>query len=209
MNGSAHEFHLEEFKLMKQEISALLGRIETLARLGLVVSAAVFSWLATQGFGPGTIEGTWCTKLPRELFIPAWYLPAAYAVLSGFTAFTTYWRGRQMGEYLLHVERALGATGLGWERTLHPKPPILAATAFVFWALLVIGTLLAGWIGHTVVVSRANAPCAAQEPAPASKPVRALAFASHPADSLGHFPQLVTLHRQPPNPPIEEKKNDS
>lgn len=176
MNESAREFHLEEFKHMKLEISALLARIETLARLGLVVSAAVFSWLATQGFGPGTTEGTWCTKLPRELFIPAWYLPAAYAVLSGLAAFTTYWRGRQVGDYLRHVERALGATGLGWERTLHPKSPILAATAFIFWGLLVLGTLLGGLVGHRFVENRANASCATQEPSPTAKPVRILEF---------------------------------
>jgi len=160
----------------KQEISALLARIETLARLGLVVSAAVFSWLATQGFGPGIHEGTWCTKLPRELFVPAWYLPAAYAVLSGFTAFTTYWRGRQIGDYLRQVERALGATGLGWERTLHPKPPILAATAFIFWGLLVVGTLLAGWSGQRFVEDHANSPCAAQDPSPAARPAHVFEF---------------------------------
>jgi hypothetical protein len=114
--------------------------------------------LAVQGFGPTAAAGVWCAKLPKALFIPAWFVPFAFAVLSGIAAFAAYWRGREMAAYLRRLESALAAPGLGWELVLEPKRPVLTATAAAYWIVLLAGTLAVG-IGGALVVWGANAPC--------------------------------------------------
>ena len=140
---NSYDFHLEEYKQLKIEVSSLLGRIETLSRYCLVVAAGVFSWLAAQGVGAGTKE-KWCLKLPSELFAYAWYIPFAFSVLSGLAAFAAYWRGREMGEYLKSLELKLADGGNGWEHNLAPKPPVLTITGSAFWVVLLIATFYAG-----------------------------------------------------------------
>jgi len=137
------DFHLEEYKQLKAEVSSLLGRIETLSRYCLVVAAGVFSWLAAQGVGAGVRE-KWCLKLPTELFAYAWYIPFAFSVLSGAAAFAAYWRGREMGEYLKTLELKFAVGGKGWEHYLAPKPPVLTITGGAFWMVLLVATFYAG-----------------------------------------------------------------
>lgn len=141
--ASYREFHVEEYKQLKAEISGLLARIETLARYCLVVAAGVFSWLAVQGVGAGTNE-KWCLKLPTELFAYAWYIPFAFSVLSGLAAFAAHWRGREVGEYLKSLEVTLAYDGKGWEHNLAPKPPVLTITGSAFWTALLFATYYAG-----------------------------------------------------------------
>lgn len=159
MNESEREFHLDEYRQLKQEAAALLGRIETLARLGIVVPAAVYSWLAIKGFGRGVDLNTWCTTLPADLFKPAWMIPFAFALLSGLGAFSAYWRGRQMGAYLRSLESVMAARGLGWEQKLNPKFPILTIAGGSFWVALLLGTFVVGWRGWAFV-DGATAACA-------------------------------------------------
>lgn len=140
---STSEFHLEEYKQLKTEISGLMARIETLARYCLVVAAGVFSWLASQGVGAGTTE-KWCLKLPPELFTNAWYIPFAFSVLSGLAAFAAYWRGREMGQYLKELEKKLAENGEGWDHFLEKKPPVLTITGAIFWLVLLSSTFYAG-----------------------------------------------------------------
>ena len=140
---NSNDFHLEEYKQLKTEVTSLLGRIDTLSRYCLVVAAGVFSWRAAQGVGAGAKE-RWCLKLPSELFTYAWYIPFAFSVLSGLAAFAAYWRGREMGEYLKSLELKLAHGGKGWEHYLAPKPPVLSVTGYAFWAVLLIATFYAG-----------------------------------------------------------------
>lgn len=149
--GSARPaFHLEEFKLLKLEMATLMTRIETLSRLGLVVAAAVFSWLAVNGVAP-LATNAWCVKLPPALFIPAWYIPFCFAVLSGLAALAACLRARQVAEYIRELEGMLATRGWGWESVLKPKAPILTITGVIFWAVLLLGTLAAGYFGAGLV----------------------------------------------------------
>ncbi len=140
----SNDFHLEEYRQLKAEVSSLLVRIETLSRYCLFVAAGVFSWLAVQGIGPGT-NAKWCLKLPTELFAYAWYIPFGFSILSGLAAFAAYWRGREIGEYLRLLESKLADGGKAWDHYLAPKPPVLTITGSAFWIVFLIATF---YVGH-------------------------------------------------------------
>ncbi len=93
----------------------------------------------------------WCLKLPKELYAPAWYLPAALAILSGLAAAVSIARVLQIGSYLRLVESALGARGLGWEAALKVKWPIVTFLGVLFWLAVVGSTLYAAYSASTFV----------------------------------------------------------
>ncbi len=128
MKELQREFHLEEFRQLKAEITGILSRIDTLARYSIVG-----------------------LKLPKELYAPAWYLPAALAILSGLAAAVSIARVLQIGSYLRLVESALGARGLGWEAALKVKWPIVTFLGVLFWLAVVGSTLYAAYSASTFV----------------------------------------------------------
>jgi hypothetical protein len=140
------EFHIEEFKHLKSEVTGILSSINTLARYVIVVSAGVFAWLAVQGLGvvPGVAgqptASPWCLKLPSDLYKLAWYIPTAFAVLSGLAALVGIVRVFQMGSYIGKLEAQLGRSSLGWESELKERGklkkrrlPIVTLLGLVFW----------------------------------------------------------------------------
>lgn len=137
------EFHLEEYKQLKAEVSGLLARIETLARYSLLVSAVVYSWLAVQGIAVGK-DQHWCLKLPSEILSKAWYIPLIFTILAGIATFAAYWRGREMGVYLKKLEVMLARNGVAWEHFLAPKPPVLTIAGLAFWGVLLAANIYAG-----------------------------------------------------------------
>lgn len=138
------EFHLEEYKQLKAEVSGLLARIETLARYSLLVSAVVYSWLAVQGIDIGENQH-WCQKLPSAILSKAWYIPLIFTVLAALAAFAAYWRGREMGNYLKQLEKMLAKDGKAWEYFLETKASVLTYAGVAFWAVLLAANIFAGY----------------------------------------------------------------
>jgi hypothetical protein len=128
-------FHLEEYKQLRAEVTVLLARVEQLFRYSLIVTATIYAWLITQSVGIAESR-TVCLKLPYSLIIDAWKIPPAFVFLSGMIGFVTYWRIRQIGQYLNKLEIDLGHTELGWERFLKPKAPILTTSTVAAWILM-------------------------------------------------------------------------
>lgn len=134
-------FFTEEYKQMKIEVATMMARIETLMRLSLIGAAAAFSWLFTQGFGPGEGDG-WCLKLPMRILEVAWYIPPWLVFVASVVATGSYFRGQQMSNYICkELEPRLAGLGRGWETTLKPKFPLLLVIGLVYWSLLLGGTV--------------------------------------------------------------------
>jgi hypothetical protein len=57
MTVEARDFHLEEYKHLKQQISSLLDRVTTIIQFILGAIAAVYAWLITNGVN--TSVGMW------------------------------------------------------------------------------------------------------------------------------------------------------
>jgi hypothetical protein len=51
MNAGQTGFHLEEYKQIREEVTTMITKTEQLLQYCVVVSAAVFAWLATQAVG--------------------------------------------------------------------------------------------------------------------------------------------------------------
>jgi hypothetical protein len=105
--------------------------------------------LVVQGVAPVSQQG-WCLKIPLALFIPAWFIPFAYAALSGFAALAASMRVREVAAYIRTLEGILASPGLGWETTLEPKPPNLSRMARYFWVALLIITAVGGVAGALI-----------------------------------------------------------
>lgn len=139
--STAPSFFADEYKQMKTEVSTMMARIETLTRLSLLGAAAVFSWLLTQGFGPGQ-GGGWCLKLPTQILEVAWYIPAWLVLVASVVALGSYIRGQQMSEYIRkELEPKLAGSGQGWETRLKPTFPLLFLIGLIYWSVLLGGTV--------------------------------------------------------------------
>jgi hypothetical protein len=147
------EFHIEEFKQLKSEVTGILSSINALARYAIVVPAGVFAWLAVQGLGVAPqvagqpAASPWCLKLPRDLYKIAWHIPAAFAILCGLAALVGIARVVEMGDYIGKLEAQLGRSSLGWESELKHRGelnkrrlPIVTSLGFVFWIAIVAST---------------------------------------------------------------------
>src|SRR6185369_1641845 len=117
MNTTEHNFHLEEYKQLRTEVTGLLSRIELLFRYSLLVSATVFAWLLSNSMGV-TEELDSCIKLPKVFLAFGWLIPPAFVLCAGLMAATTNTRVIETGEYLRRLEVALGYRALGWESHL-------------------------------------------------------------------------------------------
>ena len=136
MDTTEHNFHLEEYKQLRTEVTGLLSRIELLFRYSLLVSATVFAWLLSNSMGL-TQDLHSCIKLPKVLLAFGWLIPPAFVLCAGLMAATTNTRVTEIGEYLRKLEVALGNQALGWQLHLGGKKDILKPmTERVWWLLL-------------------------------------------------------------------------
>ncbi|MGH8475184.1 MAG: hypothetical protein ACRER2_05340 [Methylococcales bacterium] len=137
----AEDWHKEEQKQRRQEIENVIGRIEGDQRNGLLLTGAVWAWLATN-----------LEKLANQgqfeqavVFVPA--------VLMLF--FFYRWRAMDRAmmtaaEYTRELEKRAGVDPLGWEtwlaykRANDRKATYLARTTRVFWCGLFVANLALG-----------------------------------------------------------------
>lgn len=140
MEDHQREFHMEEFRQLKMEITALLSRIGYLFRYSLISSAIIYSWLVTQAThfssaGP-------CLTLPKDLVIYSLWIPPIFVLLSGVIASLTFSHVHVVGSYIKTVEEKLGASGLGWEQHWTGRGPSIAFWFRATWILLFAGCLI-------------------------------------------------------------------
>lgn len=133
---------MEEYKQIRAEVGVLLARVENILRYSLIVTATIYAWLIVQSVGL-THEGRACLKLPGELMRPGWFIPPVFVLLAAASAFATYWRIKQMGDYLRKIEDAIGVAALGWEKYLAPKAPVVTGTTIIVWLLLLSASIYA------------------------------------------------------------------
>jgi hypothetical protein len=143
LNPSQLDFHLEEYRQMRAEVGSIIAGAESLVKAAVVISAAVFAWLSTQGLGL-TDTGAACLKLPVSAPITslAWWIPAASILIIGLLGAARFIRVKQIGFYLRTLERSLGNVELGWERYLTKRAPVVALTSILAWACLLTAAVL-------------------------------------------------------------------
>jgi hypothetical protein len=170
ITGDARNFHLEEYKQLRTEVTGLLARIELLFRYSMVVAATIFAWLVSNSLGVLASLQV-CLKLPKELLWFAWLMPPIFVASAGFMAWVTHQRVGNIGDYLKELEIALGQHEYGWESFLNGRPavngrqamharvvgsPLTNATARLWWIILGL-TLMASGIALCAVFSAAGA----------------------------------------------------
>ena len=158
MEQRERDFHLEEYKQIRAEMAALLARVESLFKYSLIVTATIYAWLIVQSVGLSeTLKP--CLRLPYPLLGHGWKIPPVFVLFAGLIAFATYWRVRQMGEYLLRIEKDLGSASLGWEAFLKEKKPMVTSTTAAGWVLLFIATLVGTCKGIDVMTDAIGTAC--------------------------------------------------
>ena len=119
-----------------------ITKAETLIQYSVLISAAVFSWLATQEFAAlsknTAISNSTLFSYPLTRLV--WGIPFAGTIVIGIIGAAQYLRIKEMGEYLLKLENAMGNSRLGWEAFLAKKPYTVAPVFFIAWFTLFLGT---------------------------------------------------------------------
>jgi hypothetical protein len=134
LSTDQREFHLEEFRKLREEVIDGLTKGEDLFKNGVVIAAAVLAWLATERIVlPGAAAGS--------VMAYGWWVPVATTLCTGVVGAARFLRVQQMGKYLLMLEKTLGSSALGWQEFHFKQRPILAGSYCVSWAVLLGGTL--------------------------------------------------------------------
>ncbi|MGL6244523.1 hypothetical protein [Pseudomonas sp.] len=145
MTENQRQFHLEEFRQLKSEISMLLERVASLFKYGLIGSAAVYSWFLTN-----SITTAQFFQQSREVLIGASLIPPALVFFFGLLALVTYKHVNKMGLYLKDLERCLGhKETLGWEQYWRKEKPYLLWILLFFYVSLLLAELaVVYWVCH-------------------------------------------------------------
>ena len=152
MNPDRAQFHLEEYKLVKNSAQIAVTRAENYFSTCALSAAAVVSWAALNSFGIGLKE-SFCLKQPVAILAIAWTLPSAIVIVGATKAYSTSLRVRQISAYLLRLEKVLGISDLGFE-----KSKIRSNGERVFlmdnkmaWVILVILCVMSTGVGLYVI----------------------------------------------------------
>ncbi|MHC2144064.1 hypothetical protein [Pseudomonas sp. 210_17 TE3656] len=143
MNDKQFEFHLEEFRQLKAEISALLARIGFLFRNSIIASSVLYAWLLSKvgGFS-GSND---CIAFPKDMAAFAIWIPPAFVGASFAFGILTYLHVVAVGKYLRKCECALGVDGLGWEKFWSEKRPYLTIGLTLIWILLLASSVFVSY----------------------------------------------------------------
>jgi hypothetical protein len=114
MNPDRAQFHLEEYKLVKNSAQIAVTRAENYFATCALSAAAVVSWAALNSFRIGPKE-SFCLKQPAAILAIVWTLPSIIAIVGATKAYSTSLRVRQISAYLLRLETVLGISELGFE----------------------------------------------------------------------------------------------
>jgi hypothetical protein len=142
MPVDSDEFHLEEFKQLRDEVVSTMAKAEAMLQYAVLIAAAVFGWLVTQTLGQQN-TGELCTKLPPRdlpLSLLVWWIPCIAVLVLGMIGGARFLRVKEAGQYLRRIEDHLGAQRLGWEKFLASKRATVAAVSILAWLLLAVCT---------------------------------------------------------------------
>ena len=145
MTESELRFHLEEYKELRKEVLDKMTKTENLLQYSVLIAAAVYSWLATRD--PAVQLGAASTKISitmNPLARLAWWIPFAAAVIIGMIGLAQYTRIKEMGEYLRHLEDAMGNSQLGWEKHLSRQRYTVSPAFVIAWLTILLGTAAVG-----------------------------------------------------------------
>ena len=179
--GPMREFHLEEYRQLRAEMTALLARLETLFRAAIIAVATAFAWLATHSIGVTSPQDP-CLKLPDTMVTFAWLIPPAFVLGTGLMSCTMGGRVQEIGGYLLQLEQALGrGADLGWEAYLARQKTTVTPMVRFLWVLLLAATVAATCVGLSTL-EQADSACheskSSSSQAGTPTPIAAL----HPSD---------------------------
>ena len=100
---STHPLLVEEYRSLRGQIDYLIRDITSLERWAVIVSGALWSWLATRG---------------SDLPLPTYWCPLAMTFLFGLRALGLYTQIDTTGRYLRDLEGCLPRGAPRWEHFL-------------------------------------------------------------------------------------------
>lgn len=132
-SSTQREFLSKEIEVVLNSYNNLIEETRRLERYSILVTGVTWAWCASNA-----------TNYAFNLLI--WF-PAVACNLFGLRAAAIHWQSRAARAYLALVEREFGLQGdLGWAsaQIRHSKgfAAFAAATAYVFWTVVGIGTLV-------------------------------------------------------------------
>lgn len=156
MISQKFEFHLEEFRQLKTEISALLARIGFLFRNSIVVSSVLYAWLLSK---VGAFSGSnACITFPKDMAAFAIWIPPTFVTASFAFGVLTYLHVVAIGEYLRKCELKLGTNELGWEKFWTGKRRFLTTGLTIIWILLLAGSVVVSYKMRQYLIPLKNCP---------------------------------------------------
>ena len=142
MTNEQRQFHIEEYKLVRQEINDRRNGVQTLEFYAVSAMAAIYAWLATND--------------PSNPFYRlAVWAPVMFPPLVGIRSFGAMTGIMRLAAYCRQLEREMRCGSLpGWEtqrdleRGKGPWAYSVSVISFIFWAVLFGASLafaLMGW----------------------------------------------------------------
>lgn len=154
MEQSQFEFHIEEYRALHSERSAILTRGWNLLQYAFIFSFAFFGWILVTGNG--------IDAAPDRFTAGQWnlivWIPFLTSSVSLIFSYGLYLRLVQLSNYILDLENTLAAQNLGWERRMMREnlqfgsgfagKPTAPTTVFITisWGCLLVITFVAGVI---------------------------------------------------------------
>jgi hypothetical protein len=126
------EFHIEEYRTLRAEISELLNESRAIERYVLLGSGAVWAWLVT--------------KNNSNLPLLSWWIPLFFSFFGAFRSYALWRAISRAGEYIRILEEILLKTDKvkGWETWISQsdRQAYLLISAKIYWSILLVITFI-------------------------------------------------------------------
>ena len=152
MVDTQFQFHMEEFRALQDERSAVLSRGWNLIQYNFIFSFAFYGWILSIGKDDA---GNAFTELQWNLVV---WIPFLTNVASFIFSYGFYNRIVQISKYIRKIEELLAFEKLGWQRYMNEQnikflaniigKPTSPTTIYIglSWIFLIGVTFLAGMI---------------------------------------------------------------
>ncbi|MEA1995292.1 MAG: hypothetical protein U9N18_03960 [Campylobacterota bacterium] len=134
------EFLIAEFNSLRGEIRAKLARIREDERNALIISGAIWVWVAA---------GFWKTSYGIIVFIPA-----ALSILFSLKSYAEWQSIKETGAYIINIENLFElGHDVGWQHYLKgEREHLLVKWSTVYWSLLISGNFIFALLIVTKVI---------------------------------------------------------
>ncbi len=142
------DFHLVEYKCLRDEILQQKDSFTEIARNALIGSAAVIAWLATSE-----------ARKIGILYHLAWWMPLIICIGSWLQVINNHYEMHTLAKYLHRIERQYSQNVLGgWEhfKSAKENSSIFETNSIVlpiFWLLFTAATFVIGILGSLIQTS--------------------------------------------------------